>query len=395
MIEACRSLADDVDRLSHVVAKLIVRKESYYAESLGVDGLMSSVRSNLLAILDSLSGRAQDTSDAPRRTGRLRAEQGVPLPVVERAYRLGMSHVWGELVDLLGRNPESIQELLRSATAVWNTLDQYLEVLAAAYREVEFEHLQRDAQLRDAALAALFDGTHASGLSALGIAAALRLPTRATYVVIATDPLPAGNVRSHVSAERALAAEGVRSVWRADEDGQIGLAALPRHYPVDRLAGVLQSLHLGRAGLSEAFDSLPEASGAVAEARSARSAAPPGSHQVLRYDTARVAVLIVSAPDNAADLYRDVLAGVLRLPDEEQDLLLGTLRAWYDANGTTAGAGRLLHCHANTVRYRLAKLCDVTGRNLHEPIDVAHLYLAMEARRLLSQSFVADHNPTG
>jgi hypothetical protein len=394
IVEACRYLAGDVERLSHAVARLIVKKEHYYADSLGVDGLLDSVRPNLLSILEALSGQSCGTTDAPRRTGRLRAEQGVPLPVVERAYRLGMSHVWDELVRLLGRDPDRAQELLGSASAIWRTLDQYLEVLAAAYREVEAEHLQRDARLRDVALAALFHGTYASGLSALGIAATLRLPTRATFVVIATDPLPASKDRAIVAAERSLAADGVRSVWRTDAEGQIGLAALPRHYPVDRLASLLPSLKLGRSGLSEAFGSITEASAAVADARSARTAATPGTNQVLRYEDARVAVLLVSAPDNAADLQRDVLGGLLGLPGEEQDRLLGTLRAWYDAKGSTAEAGRRLHCHANTVRYRLGKLSDATGRNLSEPVDVAHLYLAMEARRVLSHSPVAGHKPT-
>ena len=68
--------------------------------------------------------------------------------------------------------------------------------------------------------------------------------------------------------------------------------------------------------------------------------------------------------------------------EDEQALLLTTLRAWFTAQGSASEAAALLHCHANTVRYRLAKLTRLTGRDLHAPSDVVHLYLALEALRL-------------
>ena len=104
----------------------------------------------------------------------------------------------------------------------------------------------------------------------------------------------------------------------------------------------------------------------------------------MRYEQARVAVLLASEHEVSADLVRDVLGGLMVLPPEEQNLLMGTLRAWFEAKGSTAEAAKLLHCHPNTVRYRMAKLCQATGRTPTEPIDAAHLYLAMEARRVLT-----------
>lgn len=381
--DACHVLAQDVDQLSVTVSKLIVKKERYYAESLGVEGLVDSVRSNLLSILDTLSGETRVSSDAPRQTGRLRAEQGVPLLVVERAYRLGMSHVWDELVRLVGPDPDAVQELLRSTAAVWQTLDQFLEVLAATYFDVETEQLRQDSQQRREALTTLFTDLHASGLSAWRVASALRIPINGTFAVIATDSLSEpGDVRS-ARAERSLAAARVRMVWSEADDCQLMLAVLPHHYTIDQLARALALLGLGRVGLSATFPSLSGAAAAARDARAAWSATSPGSHEVLRFEDARLALLLVSAPGRAADIYDDVLGGLCRLPHDEQDLLLGTLRAWYEAKGSTAEAGRRVHCHANTVRNRLAKLADLTRRDLSEPIDVAHLYLALEARRLL------------
>jgi DNA-binding PucR family transcriptional regulator len=88
-------------------------------------------------------------------------------------------------------------------------------------------------------------------------------------------------------------------------------------------------------------------------------------------------------------LAQQVLAGVLEQTEEEQQLLVATLRAWYDAQGSAAEAARLLHCHPNTVRYRLTKVTRLTGRDLRVPSDVVHLYLAIEARRLWPPSLNA------
>ncbi|MET7701053.1 helix-turn-helix domain-containing protein [Streptomyces sp. NPDC005485] len=104
----------------------------------------------------------------------------------------------------------------------------------------------------------------------------------------------------------------------------------------------------------------------------------------MRYGQARVAVLLASEPEVSADLVRDLLDALNAHRPDEQDLLLETLRGWYDAKGSTAEAAKRPHCQPNAVRYRLAKLRGATGRKLTEPINVAYLYLAMEAHRPLS-----------
>lgn len=45
----------------------------------------------------------------------------------------------------------------------------------------------------------------------------------------------------------------------------------------------------------------------------------------------------------------------------------GTLRAWLEAQGDLAGAGRALGVHENTVRYRLRKMIDLTQLDLADP----------------------------
>ena len=145
-------------------------------------------------------------------------------------------------------------------------------------------------------------------------------------------------------------------------------------------------LAVGRVGISETFETINDTPQAGLQARLARDTVTPGENGVRRYGEARVAALVAATPDLAMGLAQQVLARVLEQTEDEQRLLLTTLRAWYTAQGSAAEAGRLLHCHANTVRYRLTKLTQLTGRDLHAPSDVVHLYLALEATRLWPRS---------
>ena len=72
---------------------------------------------------------------------------------------------------------------------------------------------------------------------------------------------------------------------------------------------------------------------------------------------------------------------MLALPAAEGDLLLSTLRAWCAADGATSTAAACLHVHRNTVRYRLRRVEELTGRSLTRPAGIAELQLALAAVR--------------
>jgi DNA-binding PucR family transcriptional regulator len=78
-----------------------------------------------------------------------------------------------------------------------------------------------------------------------------------------------------------------------------------------------------------------------------------------------------------------VVFGSLRsLPPAEQSLLLDTLSAWFAAGGSTVRAAAALHCHRNTVLYRLNRIAELTGRKIASPDASAELYIALQAVRL-------------
>jgi DNA-binding PucR family transcriptional regulator len=71
------------------------------------------------------------------------------------------------------------------------------------------------------------------------------------------------------------------------------------------------------------------------------------------------------------------LGPLLDTPAEERDMLLQTL-ATYFAAGSIAEAGRRLYCHRNTVRHRLIRIKQLTGRSVDDALGAVELYIAVQ-----------------
>jgi DNA-binding PucR family transcriptional regulator len=80
-----------------------------------------------------------------------------------------------------------------------------------------------------------------------------------------------------------------------------------------------------------------------------------------------------------AEVAEVVLGSLNRLPDEDRALLVGTLRTWLACGGSVDTAAKTLFCHPNTVRYRLNRVTEHTGRSLTDPRAVTELTLALQA----------------
>jgi DNA-binding PucR family transcriptional regulator len=80
-----------------------------------------------------------------------------------------------------------------------------------------------------------------------------------------------------------------------------------------------------------------------------------------------------------ARIVGSVLGPLDRFPAGERATLLETLEAWRDSGGSTEQAAATLFCHPNTVRHRLRRIAEATGRSFTAPRDIAELCLALEA----------------
>jgi hypothetical protein len=76
------------------------------------------------------------------------------------------------------------------------------------------------------------------------------------------------------------------------------------------------------------------------------------------------------------------LAPLHHLTPAARERLCETLLAWLENNCSAPAAGRALHAHAGTVRYRLSQLREILGEALDQPTSRFELHLALRARRL-------------
>ena len=111
-------------------------------------------------------------------------------------------------------------------------------------------------------------------------------------------------------------------------------------------------------------------------------AASPGS-PTARLDDHLPAAMAAASPDLARALAARALGPLLRLRVAERDVLLATLDTWLECDGSAPRAARRLACHRNTVRNRLRRCEQLTGRSLARPADILEIGLALRALRLL------------
>jgi DNA-binding PucR family transcriptional regulator len=89
--------------------------------------------------------------------------------------------------------------------------------------------------------------------------------------------------------------------------------------------------------------------------------AAPG---VAQFDDSPLGALVAADPGVARDLAQRVLGRLLALDPEDRASLLATVEAWLSAGGSATAAGQALFCHPNTVRYRLRRAEELTGRSV-------------------------------
>jgi hypothetical protein len=377
-------LLERVEELATELTEVIRKDEVFYRTGGVVDvaDLRASVRDNLEHILGQLAGHPRSGLEPPRVTGRRRAEQGVPLPVILHAYRVAGKFIWAAILAEAEGDEDAMTAVVHAGSELWLIIDDHSGSVTDAYRDTVAERAHSDSQTRNAMLDVVLRGASGDGSRLWDSAATLRLPHHGTFVVAAAQP-PRPGVESIPHAENALRTRGVQSAWRVEVEAHIGVVVLTPRVGIDQLTAHLTELTTGLVGLSEPYPRLEQTPAALRQARLALAAATPGSHEVVRYGRAPIAVLLASAPDAATMVARSILGPVLALSGVECDLLLGTLRVWFAEQGATSVAAEKLHVHRNTVRYRLRRLEELTGRSLAEPTGIAELHLALEAARIL------------
>jgi PucR family transcriptional regulator, purine catabolism regulatory protein len=124
-----------------------------------------------------------------------------------------------------------------------------------------------------------------------------------------------------------------------------------------------------------------EARCALEAAGLANGAAPP----VASYrDLGAFQLLLSLQDDDALRLYCDSVLGPLEDGSGDYgDELLRSLEAFIEQNGQWEKAARELYCHRHTLRYRIRRVEELTGRDLSSARDRIEFWLALRARELV------------
>ncbi len=102
-------------------------------------------------------------------------------------------------------------------------------------------------------------------------------------------------------------------------------------------------------------------------------------------DLGAFTLLLSIQDDEALGLYCDSVLGPVEEGDEEYGgELLRSLEAFIEQNGQWERAARQVFCHRHTLRYRMRKVEDLTGRDLSRAHDRIEFWLALRARELVA-----------
>jgi len=150
-------------------------------------------------------------------------------------------------------------------------------------------------------------------------------------------------------------------------------ALAPEHGPVRAAASRIAPVESLRRGFHEARCAL--------EATSLADGTAPevASHR----DLGAFTLLLALQDDDALRSYSDSLLTPIEADGQYGSELLRSLEAYIEQNGQWERAARELYCHRHTLRYRIRRVEDLTGRDLSRAHDRIELWLALRARELV------------
>jgi DNA-binding PucR family transcriptional regulator len=150
-------------------------------------------------------------------------------------------------------------------------------------------------------------------------------------------------------------------------------------------AGLLHDTGAGAAGVGRVRTEPAELARSYDESLYAVEARPVnGTPQVATFrDLGSIQLLLSLGDERGVELYCESMLGPLRAHDGRHgSALVESLQAYIEANGRWAEAAAELGVHRHTLRYRIRKVEDLTGRRPADARDRLELWLALRADEL-------------
>ncbi|HEX5090822.1 MAG TPA: helix-turn-helix domain-containing protein [Nocardioides sp.] len=384
------TLLDQADEIADSISLALLEKDAEVYERAGPEfkaDVRASTREHIrrgIEAMAGLEGATHVTAQLWRETGRRRARQGIAMELVLNAYTLGTRVLWEALLAQGERGRLDDQVLLVAGQRVWSALDVQNAVFIDAYRRESVRLQRRDLQRQQSTLDALVEGRGtdpafaAEAREVLGIGAEMQVAcVVAPYDGSLDEPLTPPGER--------LGRHGIVSHWHVRGGVSFGLLAgeLP---DVEELVRLLQPHAIGRVGVATSHDGVTGFATAFQLASRAAETVPRDERRAVAVSQRLPEVLLAASPEVTALLVHETLAPILAQPPHVAEVLVQTLSALLEHNGSAKHAAESLFCHRNTVIYRARQIEELTGRSLGDARDRMLLGLGLLARHQVTAS---------
>jgi hypothetical protein len=364
-------LLKDVDGIAaRIIAEL--RALPAYA-AVPPEDLHPGAASHVRAMLSAARDRRTRTSAEERRVfaanGETRAHQGIPVEDLLRGWRVGIDHAWSELKIAGERAGLSDTDLLADLQALLAFTDEAMIAASIGHRRAELHLAQQEHESRLRFVqAVLFGSLPPADLHMK--AEAYSLDPASRYHAI-RSPLTDSFTPHDLERVLALPVAGPRAAGlTATMDGDIvGLAASPPIVdapvpvgigPAARLDAMEQSFRLATRALS--------------------TATAFGMTGMIHFADLGIRPAII-ADRHISERLMARYVEPLRGASNSRDTLLSTIEVFMECGMSVAAAAERLHVHANTLRYRLARIAELTGVRLEDPDSTSELWWAIQAAK--------------
>jgi PucR family transcriptional regulator, purine catabolism regulatory protein len=147
----------------------------------------------------------------------------------------------------------------------------------------------------------------------------------------------------------------------------------------EEATAVLSAAADATVGVSRSFPA--DASLAVArrEAEWALARAGEAGRPVMTYGSDPTLKWLTGESADLAQLAAEVLGSVARYDAVHAGELVPSVRVWLEHDRHTERAARALHVHPNTLRYRVQRFEEISGRSLSSTASLAEVWLALRA----------------
>lgn len=357
----------DIDVLTPLTVSQVLRDLDSYA-SVEPAALEVSVRRNLAIAVRALRANRppepEELGEAEQTT-RERFARGIPVEEIIRAFRISIGLIQERFVALCFEVGVPADATLAGSRLLWAVGDAFTTRVITAYHAFDLDSALQDAQRRTAYVRAMLHGQIDLAEAATDLEG-YRIDPGADYAAVRTlvDTHTAERTRRALEASGSLPS---RAALIGVDDGEcVGIVSRRPRTLEEHVIGIGPFVPLRE--IAESFR---------IASRSCEVAAQLHDEGVFGIEDLTWRLAAADSPDVTAFLEERYLAP-LRAEGEFGKVLEETLRVYLAEGLNVTRSAAVLVTHVNTLRYRLRRFTELTGRSLEDTEVLVELMWVLE-----------------